>query len=210
MPVDYRADYNVRHINPFQEQPGGAFPTNVDQLLSEAEGATCSFAVYHALTRSTVLSVESTTAVRVPLLPANESLLFTIGERLALVDIGGVERIVTLDGIDIVLGELAFSADPIAGAPFPGSSIRRIFGPAGAERQAMAEYGTPSIDRTPDPITKLLPAELWGWVAGFTDTLFPEITPLTKFEIESRIIGAGGNLDGVRRKFDVMRDTRGS
>lgn len=210
MPLDYRADYNVRVVNPFQQQPGGAFPSNVNQLLSAAELATCSFAVYHAITRSTVLSVESTTIVKVPILPANESLLFTTGERLALIDIGGVERIVTLDGIDTVTGELTFSADPIAGAPFPGSSIRRILGPNAAERQGMVEYGTPSIDRTPDTVTGLLPAKLWGWVAGFTDTLFPEITPLTKFEIESRVIGAGGNLDGVRRKFDVMRDTRGS
>jgi len=208
MSLDYRADYNVRYVNPFQTQPGGAFPTNVDQLLSVAESAAASYAAYSAVTRSTVLSVVSTTVVKIPLTPTNESLLFTIGERVALIDGLGVEALVTLDGIDTTLGELTFSGDAISDAPFPGGSIRRIFGPSGSERQTMAEYGTPSIDRTPDTVTGLLPAELWGWVAAFTDTLFPEITPLTKFEIEERVIGSGGNLDGVRREFHVMRDTR--
>lgn len=209
MSLDYRADYTVRFVNPFQEQPGGAFPTNVNQLLTDAEGAISSYAVFSATTRSSVLSVVDTDTVKVPLLPVNESLLFTIGERLALIDIAGIERLVTLDGIDTTLGELSFSADPIAGAPHPGSSVRRIFGPAGTERQDMAEYGVPSVDRVPDTVTNLLPAELWGWIAGFTDTLFPEVTPLAGFEIEVRVIGAGGNLDGVRRQFHTMRDTRG-
>jgi len=195
MPIDYRADYMVRYVNPYTLNGDGSL--TLADLLSAVNGATCSYAVYAAITRTSVASVVDTTNV---LVPAGEAALFTLGQRVAFIDGGAAEQLVTLDLVDTALDQLGFSADPIALAPEPGSSARRIFGALGSERVAMAEYGTPSIDDAT--------ADLWGWEAGLTDTLYPELTPRVKYEIESRVIGAGGNLDGVQRIFDTVRDTR--
>lgn len=201
--LDYRADYVVRYRNPHVINGDGSL--TLADLLSDVNGATCSYAVYSATKRSSVLSVVDATNLLVPIA---EAALFAVGERLAFIDGVGIEAIVTLDAIDTGLGQLTFSGDPIAQAPHPGSSARLIFGPLAAERQAQAEFGTPSIDTTKPAGGGRPPSELWGWEGNFTDTLYPEITPLTGFEIESRAIGSGGNLDGVRREFHVMRDTR--
>lgn len=202
MSLDYRADYAVRYRNPHPLNGDGSLV--LADLLSNANGATCSFAVYSALIRSAVVSVLDTINVQID---PEESKLFTVDDRVSFIDGLGIETIVTLTTISPT-GLLEFSGDPITNAPHPGSSVRLIFGPLTLERQPMVEFGTPSIDTTEPTGGGRPPSELWGWESGFTDSLFPEITPLTDFEIESRVIGSGGDLDGVRRQFHTMRDTR--
>ncbi len=196
MALDYRADYMVRFGFPHRINGDGSLVAA--DLLTVANGATCSFAAYSVPIRSTVVSVFSTTQI---IVDAADFTKFVVGQRIEFIDGFSVAQIVTLDGLDVPTNRIDFSADPIVQAPHVGSPGRLIFGPNAAERQTMVEYGTavPPVDAA---------SKLWGWEAGFTNSLFPEVVPTMQFEIESRAIGAGGNLDGVKREFHVMRDTR--
>jgi hypothetical protein len=196
MALDYRGDYIVRFGFPHRINGDGTL-ADVD-LLTAANSATCSFAAYSVPIRSTVVEVLTTTTINVELADIAK---FVNVQRIEFIDGLSAAQIVTIDSVTPLAGTLGFSADAIASPPKVGSPCRLIFGPNGNERQVMTEYGTavPPVDAA---------TRLWGWEGGFTNSLYPEVTPAMQFEIESRVIGSGGNLDGVKREFHVMRDTR--
>lgn len=187
----YRESILVRHTAPFD--PSLA-KSDAEYLLTDAN-ATASYLVLDKAAQTTVAELPTSAVIKV----ANAG-VFAVGDKVQVIKDDDVELIANVDDVDTSAGTITLDSTPSPQLTV-GSTIRKVYGPAGAQRVAMPIAG--NSNQRVDEVD-------WWFEEKVDMDDFSDLVPGVEFEAESIVQKtAGTGWRSIGSVCDTVQDDCG-